>query len=189
MKHSQEPLVLTEPIFLPAQPGDPWVPPWLVVSLELILSAVIGGGLVTLQIGSGAWILGGIAAGAIVFYLYRGWFNPQAKPHPNARKIGQMLVGLTVGCSLQHSDLTSLSAQFPIFIGLACFLLVSGVMIGSVYSRLAATDVLTGLLATVPGNIGVMASIAADYGKNYSPGVFSAVDAVHRCHPDNSPPD
>lgn len=145
-----------------------FVSTYSIIAIELLLAVCIGGALLTLGAGGGAWILGGIAAGALVFYVARDRTSHILKPNHNARKIGQLLVGLTVGFSIQHSDLTLISAQLPVLLLLTLFLLGSGVGVGYLYSRVAKTDLLTGLLATTPGNIGVMASIAADYGRNPS---------------------
>ncbi len=139
-----------------------------IIAIELLAAVCIGGALLTLGAGGGAWILGGIAAGAIVFSISRDRTSHVLKPNHNARKIGQILVGLTVGFSIQHSDLSLISSQLPVLLLLTLFLLGSGVGVGYLYSRVAKTDLLTGLLATTPGNIGVMASIAADYGRNPS---------------------
>lgn len=141
-------------------------PIYLLVGIELILALFMGFSLSLLGLGGGAWILGGIASGALVFYLYRSFYDEQAKPNSNSRKIGQILVGLTIGFSIQHSNLTALSAHIPIFILLASCLLLGGVTIGYIYSRIERTDLLTAVLATIPGNIGVMASMAADYGRS-----------------------
>jgi hypothetical protein len=142
------------------------LPGWLVVAVEMLLAGLTGLLLLALGADGGSWILGGILAGALVFFAYRQRWNPNAKPNRTARKVGQMLVGLTVGFSLRHSDLVGLSSSMPIFVMLALFLMVAGGAIGYGYSRVERTDALTGMLATSPGNIGVMASIAADYGKN-----------------------
>lgn len=140
---------------------------WLyLVSIELVLALIIGLGWVALGVSGGAWILGGIAASAIVFCVYRSRFNPQAQPNRNSRKIGQILVGLTIGFSIQHSNLSALSTQLPIFGLLTLFLLGCGSAIGVLYARIENTNILTATLATVPGNIGVMASLAADHGSN-----------------------
>ncbi|NJP11524.1 MAG: AbrB family transcriptional regulator [Leptolyngbyaceae cyanobacterium RU_5_1] len=139
-----------------------------IVALELVVAVLIGFGFLALGADGGAWILGGIVAGATVFYVYRSRYNHSAKPKRNARKIGQILVGLTIGFSIQHSNLVSLSTQAPIFVLLTLLLLISGGAIGYLYSRLEKTDLLTAMLSTTPGNIGVMGSIAADYGKNAS---------------------
>jgi membrane AbrB-like protein len=53
-----------------------------------------------------------------------------------------------------------------VFVFLTLLMLLSGTAIGYLYSRLSQTNLLTAMLATVPGGIGVMASIAADYGRN-----------------------
>jgi uncharacterized protein len=140
----------------------------LFISVQLGLAVAIGFGLVAVGAGGGSWILGGIAAGAIAFFVYRTFYNPQIEPNRTFRKLGQTLVGLTVGSAIAHSNFTTLSLQIPTFMVLAFFLLSSGGAIGYIYARLQKTDVLTALLATVPGNIGVMSSIAADYGKNAS---------------------
>lgn len=140
--------------------------PYALISIELILGLLGGFGLVVAGAGGGAWILGGIVAGAFVFYLYRSRYNRDAEPNRSSRRLGQILVGLTIGFSIQHSNLWAVSTQLPIFLLLTLFLLLSGAFIGYLYSRIEKIDLLTALLATVPGNIGVMASMAADYGKN-----------------------
>jgi membrane AbrB-like protein len=134
--------------------------------IEVMLALLLGFGFIALNLGGGAWILGGIAAGALAFYFYRTRWSDRAQPNRSLRKLGQMMVGLTVGFSIQPQNLETIAAQLPMFILLALFLLASGGMVGYVYSRLQETDLLTATLATVPGNIGIMASLAADYGKN-----------------------
>ncbi|WOB43991.1 AbrB family transcriptional regulator [Thermoleptolyngbya oregonensis NK1-22] len=133
---------------------------------EVMLAGFIGLALIMLGLGGGAWILGGVAAGALVFYGDRTWFHRPALPNKTLRKMGQVLIGLAIGFSIRQSTLSSLSSQIPVLVLLGMTLLVSGGVIGYFYSRLEKVDLLTGVLATTPGNIGVMASIAADYSKN-----------------------
>lgn len=133
---------------------------------EVMLAGFIGPALMGLGLSGGAWILGGVAAGALVFYGDRTWFHRPALPNKTLRKMGQVLIGLAIGFSIRQSTLSSLSAQIPVLGLLGLALLVSGGVIGYFYSRLEKVDLLTGVLATTPGNIGVMASIAADYSKN-----------------------
>ncbi len=140
--------------------------PAFLVLAELAIAIVLGIGLAVLGADGGAWILGGIAAGAIVFRLHYAYASTPVAPNRTARKVGQLLIGLTVGFSIQHSDVTALSSQLPLFAILTLFLLTSGGAVGLLYARFESIDALTAMLATVPGNIGVMASIAADYGKN-----------------------
>jgi membrane AbrB-like protein len=133
---------------------------------EVLLAGLIGLALMALGLSGGAWILGGVGAGALVFYGDRTWFHRPALPNKTLRKMGQVLIGLAIGFSIRQSTLSSLSAQIPVLLLLGLTLLASGGLIGYFYSRLEKVDLLTGVLATTPGNIGVMASIAADYSKN-----------------------
>jgi len=137
----------------------------LLIALELGLAMLIGVGLLAVGLGSAAWILGGIAAGAIVYLGYRQ-FDPAIQLNRNARKAGQLIVGLSIGLSLPPDHLSGFASESFLLLGLPFFLMAAGVAIGVLYSRLEKVDLLTGLLATTPGNIGVMASMAADYGKN-----------------------
>lgn len=152
-----------------ALPNDNWsrlLTTALVMVAELVLSLLLGLGLVAIGLGGAAWIIAGIAAGAVIFSVYRSWVDYPIQPNRNARKLGQIIIGLSIGLSLQHNNLQTLAAQLPIFLGLPLFLMLAGGAIGFIYSRLENIDLLTALLATTPGNISVMATIAADYSKN-----------------------
>ncbi|YAF96043.1 MAG: AbrB family transcriptional regulator [Nodularia sp. CChRGM 3473] len=138
----------------------------IVLSLEILLALPLGLALAKLHIGGIAWIFGGLASGAVVLQGCRIFYKYSPKPNRNARKVGMALVGLSVGASSSSNNLTSLAAGIPIFIFLTLFLLLSGSCIGYIYSRLSKTNLLTSMLATVPGGVGVMASIAADYDRN-----------------------
>ncbi|TVP62188.1 MAG: AbrB family transcriptional regulator [Nodularia sp. (in: Bacteria)] len=138
----------------------------IILSLEVLLAIPLGLVLVKLHVGGIAWIFGGLASGAVVLQGCRILYQYYPKPNRRARKVGMALVGLTVGASSSNSDLTSLAADIPIFIFLTLFLLLCGSGIGYLYSRLSKTNLLTSMLATVPGGVGVMASIAADYNRN-----------------------
>lgn len=137
----------------------------LLITLELSLALLIGFGLLSIGLGSAAWILSGIAAGAIVYFGDRP-FDPDIQPNRNARKAGQLIVGLSIGLSLPIDRLSSFTSQGLILLGLPIFLMVAGGAIGVLYSRLEKIDLMSGLLATTPGNIGVMSSLAADYGNH-----------------------
>lgn len=138
---------------------------WLVLT-ELLLAMVVGLGLTTAGMEGAAWILGGIVAGALVFSVCYWVYNTPMQPNRSARKIGQTIIGLTIGLALQQGNLDIFSSTWVFFLGLPLFLLICGGLIGLVYARIEQTDLLTAMLATTPGNIGVMASMAADYSKN-----------------------
>lgn len=147
-----------------------------IIFAELFFAGLVGLGLTAAGMGGAAWIIGGIVAGAIVSHLYCWLFDTRIQPNRKARKIGQMMIGLTIGLSLQQSNLDILSSQWLFFLGLPIFLMICGAVIGIAYAYIERTDLLTGMLATTPGNIGVMASMAADYSKNA--GVVSLIQLM-----------
>jgi uncharacterized protein len=140
----------------------------IVLVLEMLLALPLGLLLAKFQIGRIAWIFGGIAAGTVVLQGCRIFYQYSPQPNRTARKVGMALVGLTVGASNTHGNLASIASGIPIFIFLTLFLLLSGSGIGYIYARLSKTNLLTAMLATVPGGVGIMAAIAADYNKNVS---------------------
>jgi membrane AbrB-like protein len=152
---------LSAPRVIPAT-----LPAVFLVALEVLLALFIGFGLAVLGVGGGAWILGGVGAGALVYWGYGYGYDTPLTPNPRSRKIGQLIIGITIGLSIQHNTLQTLVTQLPVFVGLPLVLLLCGGAIGVVYARLSRTDLLTALLATTPGNIGIMASLAADYGRS-----------------------
>lgn len=138
----------------------------IIIVLEMLFALPIGFALAKFRIGGVAWIFGGIVSGALVLTAYRILYKQTAEPNKTVRKIGQLLVGLVVGFSIVHGDMTGLYSKLHIFAFLTFLLMISGISIGYIYSRISQTNLLTAMLATTPGGIGIMSSIAADYGKN-----------------------
>jgi len=141
-------------------------PKYLIIGAELLVALPLSFLLAHLGLGGIAWIFGGIASGAFVLQASREFYSYVAQPNRSARKVGQALVGFTIGCSLVQTQLAGISSDLPVFVMLTLLILLSGSAIGLLYARLSQTNLLTAMLATVPGGIGVMASIAADYGRN-----------------------
>ncbi|MUG94832.1 AbrB family transcriptional regulator [Scytonema sp. UIC 10036] len=138
----------------------------IILVLEMLLALPLGIVLAKFHIGGVVWIFGGIISGAIVLQTYRVFYKNTPKPNRAARKTGMALVGLNVGFSISHGHLTNAVSSFPVFAFLTFFLLLCGIFIGYIYSRLSKTNLLTALLATVPGGVGMMSAIAADYNRN-----------------------
>jgi membrane AbrB-like protein len=145
---------------------QPSINPLLILSGEFLLSFPIGLFLASLGIGGIAWIFAGMVGGVLVCQLCRIFYNFQSKPNRTARKVGMALVGLTVGVANAPEHLGTMTGYLPILVLMTCFLLLCNVGVGYLYSRLTQTNIITALLATVPGGVGVMSAIAADYDKN-----------------------
>ncbi|GAB1542562.1 hypothetical protein NUACC21_52360 [Scytonema sp. NUACC21] len=138
----------------------------IILALEMLLALPLGIVLAQFHIGGVSWIFGGIISGAVVLQTCRILYNHTPKPNRAARKTGMALVGLNVGFSVSHGHLANVTSSLPIFAFLTLFLLLCGTFIGYIYSRLSKTNLLTALLATVPGGVGPMSAIAADYNRN-----------------------
>lgn len=138
----------------------------IVLSLEMLLALLFGLVLARFHVGGIARLFGGMISGVVVLQGCRVFYDYLPKPNRNARKTGMALVGLNVGFSIAHAHLANVASCVPVFVFLTFFLLLCGSIIGYIYSRLSKTNLLTAMLATVPGGVGTMSAIAADYGKN-----------------------
>jgi len=137
-----------------------------ILAIELLLALPLGFGLAIFRIGGTAWIFSGIVAGIGVLQIYRMLFHADRPPNATVRKVGQALVGMTIGFAIAHADLPQVIRHLPILLLLTVLMLLSGGAIGYLYARLSQTNLLTALLATVPGGVSIMSSFAADYGRN-----------------------
>ncbi|MBW4684069.1 MAG: AbrB family transcriptional regulator [Komarekiella atlantica HA4396-MV6] len=157
--------VLEEPNHQDVAVAKLFVKQLIILFLEMLLALPLSLLLAKFYTGGIVWIFGGIAAGTLVLQGCRLFYQYSPKPNRTARKVGMAFVGLTVGSSI-HGNLTSVASGIPIFIFLTLFLLLCGGCIGYIYSRMSQTNLLTAMLATVPGGVGIMAAIAADYNRN-----------------------
>ncbi|MBW4528753.1 MAG: hypothetical protein KME18_26920 [Phormidium tanganyikae FI6-MK23] len=82
-----------------------------ILSLELGLAVLVGLGLMSIGLNGAAWILAGIASGAFVFSSYRLLAYDPIRPNRNVRKVGQLIIGLSIGLSLQQSNLETGASQ------------------------------------------------------------------------------
>lgn len=129
----------------------------LAVPIALIAFHFKAGGL--------SWFLGGLISGLALYSMNRRR-NAALKPNPTVRQVGLILIGAVIGLAITRGNLTDVAARLPIFVFLSLLVLCSASLIGYIYARLSKTDLFTSMLATAPGNMAVMASIAADYGKD-----------------------
>ena len=141
---------------------------FLIVMLEIIVAQFLGIAISYLSLGSIAWIFGGMGASVIVIKSHQVIFKKTIKPNKVGRKIGQAMVGLSIGFAIADSNLWAVSSQLPLFIFLTSFMLFCGSGIGYFYARISQTNLLNAMLATVPGGVATMSGIAAEYDRNVS---------------------
>ncbi|MDJ0741793.1 MAG: AbrB family transcriptional regulator [Xenococcaceae cyanobacterium MO_167.B27] len=136
--------------------------------LEIIVALFLGIAIAHLGLGGIAWIFGGMGAGAIIVRSYQNIAKKTLKQSKIGRKIGQGMVGLSIGFAIADSNLLAASSRLPLFIFLTVFMLLCGSGIGYFYSRISRTNLLNAMLATLPGGVATMSSIAAEYNRNVS---------------------
>lgn len=141
---------------------------FLLSILKIILALFLGIAIAHLGLGSVAWIFGGMGVGLIGAKAYQFATKKPLKPNKVTRKIGQAMVGLSIGFAIADSNLLAAASRLPLFIFLTLFMLVCGSGIGYFYARISQTNLLNAMLATVPGGVATMSSFAADYGRNVS---------------------
>lgn len=137
--------------------------PWFLPA-QLATAAALCLGLYLISRSEIVWVISGVLAGAIVSLGYRRAGRLQA-PNPKVRKTGQVLIGLSLGPAVAAQDMTGLVEHLPILIGAVVITLASSVALSRGYARVFRVDRLTAGLSTLPGGIGVMASVAAERGR------------------------
>ncbi len=141
--------------------------PGKLVAVEVLLALLAGLALRALGLGPTAWVVGGVLCGAVVFRVltrYRG----DLSPNRSVRYTGMALVGLALGLSVSFNEFARLSEVLLLLVLLTLFMILSGILVGWLYSGLSNTDPVSAMMATLPGGVGVMAGAAADAGRNVS---------------------
>lgn len=132
---------------------------------EILLASLVGLALVLMGAGPTAWVISGILAGAVSFRCFL-LLGSSISPNKTVRKTGQALVGLSLGASLALGELEGLLSTLLVLALLTGVMVLGGILIGYAYSRVSGADVVSAMFATMPGGVGIMASVAADYGRN-----------------------
>ncbi|RZU34156.1 AbrB family transcriptional regulator [Blastococcus saxobsidens] len=137
---------------------------WLLPA-ELLLTTVLSTGLYLLVRQEFVWVLGGLAAGWIVSAFFRKAALAHA-PNAATRKTGQVLVGVSLGPVLAAQSMGEELAYLALLLGAVLIAFIGAVVVARAYARWGGVDLLTAGLATLPGGIGIMASVAADRGRS-----------------------
>ena len=150
---------MTEPSHQPVA-----VSPLRLLALELPVTALLCVALWMLTGSEIAWVLAGVLGGWLASLAFR--LRGRA-PRPNARvrKTGQFLIGIAIGPTLVAQNMAEVMPHLATLVTLVALTLAAAVAIGLGYARVFRVDRLTAGLSTLPGGIGVMASIAADRGR------------------------
>lgn len=147
---------------------------WLLPA-ELSATAAAGIGLYLLLRMELVWVLGGLAAGWVVTALFRHERLPHA-PNAATRRTGQVLVGVALGPVLAAQSTRDVLPYLGHLSGAVLIALVGALAVARAYARVSRVDGLTAGLATLPGGIGIMASVAAEVGS--TPSLVALVQGI-----------
>lgn len=147
---------------------------WLLPS-ELSTTAALGIGLYLLLRMEFVWVLGGLTAGWLATALFRRARRPHA-PNVATRKTGQVLVGVALGPVLAAQSTRDVVPYLGHLLGAVLIALVGALAVARAYARASGVDGLTAGLATMPGGIGIMASVAAELGS--APSLVALVQGI-----------
>lgn len=136
--------------------------PWLLPA-ELTLTAVVSTSLFVWLHLEFIWVLTGLAVGWIVTAAFRRVSDVQS-PNASTRQVGQVLVGVALGPVLAAQSMGDALVYLPLLLGAVVVVLAGSVAVARSYSRRCRVDGMTAGLATLPGGIGIMASVAAESG-------------------------
>lgn len=134
------------------------------ILIGLIALATLSGQVMFwLGMGKTGWFLGAIVSGLILSLALQ-----QSAGQKSIKMLGQAFVGCSIGFALSRSDLTNFTANLPFLIFLTLVGVLSSNLIGCFYAKSSGIKLFNALLATVPGAISSMLSIAAEYPKAIS---------------------
>lgn len=154
----------------PVSPRSPWLLP-----TELLLTAVVSTGLFAWLHLEFVWVLSGLAVGWVTTASFRRVSDRQT-PNASTRQLGQVLVGVALGPVLARQSMGDAVVYLPLLLGAVVVVLAGSVLVARAYSRTCHVDGVTAGLATLPGGIGIMASVAAETGG--APALVALVQGV-----------
>lgn len=154
----------------PARLRSPWLLP-----VELLMTAVVSTSLFAWLHLEFIWVLTGLAVGWIATAAFRRVSDLQA-PNASTRQVGQVLVGVALGPVLAKQSMGEALVYLPLLLAAVVVVLAGSVAIARGYSRRCRVGGMTAGLATLPGGIGIMASVAAEAGG--APALVALVQGV-----------
>ena len=145
-------------------------------TLPVVLLAGIGGGLLALRSGIPAAPLAGalLAAGALSL---SGRLEPVSWP-AGTRTVLEIAIGTVIGTSLTASALQELRHLWKPALLITLTLVIAGLAIAVLCSRLLGIDPVVALLGAAPGGISGMSLVGAEFGVGASVAALHAIRLI-----------
>jgi membrane AbrB-like protein len=147
--------------------------PW---TLPIVILAGIGGGLLAMRTGIPAAPLAGalLAAGAVSL---SGQLEPVSWPQ-GTRTVLEIAIGTVIGTSLSASALLELRQLWRPALLITFSLVIAGLVIALLCSRLFGIDPVVALLGAAPGGISGMSLVGAEFGVGASVAALHAIRLI-----------
>lgn len=131
------------------------------------LASAFAGGFVAFALTGMAivWVVAGIIGGWIVLRYARSR-GAETTPNRSIRTTGQVLVGAALGPGLAVQDFSDAGTMLIVVVFSVVAILLASVCVARLYARWSGLDRLTAGLATLPGGLAIMPSVAADQGRD-----------------------
>jgi uncharacterized protein len=136
---------------------------WLLAG-ELVAAGAVGAALYVVTGQAIIWVLGGVLGAVIACRVARARSAP-AEPSAGIRKLGQLLIGAAIGPGIATQELAVTPGQLGLLAGGVLAILLGSLLVARLYTATSPVDGLTAGMATLPGGIGIMPSVAAEYGR------------------------
>jgi uncharacterized protein len=136
-----------------------WLP-----GTELALAALVGAALYALTRLEIIWVVGGVVGGWATCWVFRR-LRAAAGPSARVRELGQVLVGAAIGPTLAAQRFTASPGQLTLLVVAVLAVLGGSLAVAWLYSAYAPVDGVTAGMATLPGGLGIMPSVAAALGR------------------------
>lgn len=136
-------------------PRSRWLP-----GTELAIAALVGGGLFALTGVEIIWVVGGVVAGWVACWAFRHR-GAAAAPSARVRELGQVLVGAAIGPTLGAQQFAASPWQLALLVGAVLAILAGSLAVAWLYCTYGPVDGVTAGMATLPGGLGIMPSVAA----------------------------
>jgi uncharacterized protein len=141
-------------------------PPFHVHLLTAVVAAC-GGTLFSVLHVPLAWMIGAMVATTTL-----GWFCPVAVD-TRARPMAMMVLGTAFGMSFSGPVLGAVTGALPALAVAGAITLATGLMVASMFTRLAKVDPRTGFFCGVPGGVVIMVVLAQEAGAQVAPVTLS----------------
>nr|AKG47170.1 putative membrane protein [uncultured bacterium] len=136
-----------------------WLP-----GTELAIAALVGAVLFGLTGVEIIWVVGGVAGGWVTCWAFRRR-GAAAEPSSRVRELGQVLVGAAIGPTLAAQQFTASPGHLALLVAAVLAVLGGSLAVARLYCAYGQVDGVTAGMATLPGGLGIMPSVAAALGR------------------------